>query len=245
MRLTSIGGLEGHENGDHWFLAGYALEDFLKHFVARPDAKAGSIETAVASDGSNYKYLEAMSILARDSRQPTSLLSPFEVIQTGAPVTTVEARLGSEELARAHTWCSRHPKAVLYAYAGLDLEVEASSPSSNRASEPLLSNGAFQELFNDGRETNLFFAAHANFPHLAPPGTLEISLRAQSEQWLEGDNMKRLVDLAEAVLHAADGLAPTASLNVKGSSFRQEEARIRATFAPLLANIPPAPEHTF
>ncbi len=60
FRPVSLGGNEGHESGDHLFLSGYALEDFVNRLAARMPTKPSSIEIAGGSGSANKEYLKTV-----------------------------------------------------------------------------------------------------------------------------------------------------------------------------------------
>ena len=46
----AVGAVEGHSSGDHWFLAGYALEDFLERYLERGIPRPASVAMASSQE---------------------------------------------------------------------------------------------------------------------------------------------------------------------------------------------------
>ena len=224
FRLTSLGGIEGHDRGDHWFLCGYALEDLLDRFMTRATPKPASVETLVAADGSNRAYLEETSSRLQNLRANVSL-SPFEKSLVNVHATFLDDwQIGSAEIAHCREWFRKYPEAILYFYGVMKL----SAPSPKVASAPW--HRAFREMTTSGQIGAPFLLVRAGVAPLAK-GNFDITLRTESTLWLEGEeNLARLVAVAETVLQRLEGHIASASLDLDGSPFLREESRLRAAF---------------
>jgi hypothetical protein len=225
FRLVSLAGIEGHERGDHWLLSGYALEDFLQRYLPWAPAKPASLQTVVASDGANRKYLEEVANRL-ESRRTDVLLSPFEVPVAETYATFVPGRRMEEaEVAKCLAWVERNADAALYFYGAVTL----SPTPTMRAIAPW--DCAFREMAKLDQIGAPFLLIRASRAPLAK-GNLDITIRTESTLWLEGqENLIRLASIAESVLRSFGNAVIDASIDLDGSSFRRQEENIRAAFA--------------
>ena len=244
-RPVSLDGVEQGHDGDHWFLSGYAVEDFLERFVVRTMSAPASVEVVPAGDGCNRAYLDAaaarvrkaaadsgrdLAARVRDARA-AAVLSPFETPSAPSLLTLFgDRQLGSAEISRCGDWFARHPRAGLYAYGAVDLVL----------APPVVTPGpvsVFQELTESGQPGEPVLLVRAGAAPLAE-GIMEITLRAQSTHWLEETNLQRFAALSASVLRAGAQQVVSASLEVAGGPFLREEPRIQAALAPLLGHTP-------
>ncbi len=237
FRLATIGGIEGHASGDHWFLSGYALEDFVLRFAARAPAKPASVEKIVARDGSNEKYLASVDEALR-SRTSCSLLSPFEELNAAAQVTVLaDCTLGEAEIHGAQRWFMDHVDAVLYFYGAFSLEAK---PDRR---EQACWERAFRTAGTEPDQIGPPFVLIRAAKNPITDGHIDVSLSSWSTVWLKGadrlngavgsreaeENLRRLASLLDAVLQAEDRRVVSSDLRLEGKLFLAQEQYLRGS----------------
>jgi len=229
FQLATIGGIDGHETGDHWFLSGYALEDFVDRFLARAHSPPVSTEVASGFNGNNDSYLR--EIATRVSQQRAGeLLSPFETASVNLGLTFLnDHRLGSEEITHCRTWFAAHSNAILYFYGAIDLSGVSPKPAGSPGTS------AFRELNLKGEPGEPFLLVRAGRAPLAND-SFDVTLRAQSTLWLE-DHLRHVLPLtafAGDVVQATADRRTTVSLEMEGRPFLRQEEQLRLLFANIL-----------
>jgi len=226
---ASLGAIEAHERGDHWFLAGYAIEDFVRRFAPRAPSKPAAVEVAIANNGTNADYLRRIAGILEAGQMPTEL-SPFERVDERAGITVLEeCGIGEQEIKRCKQWFSRYPDAVVYLYGTVNLR----PPPGSATAEPW--RRAFRELVEFPRAIGpvLLLLRAAREP--LAKSQMEVTVTTWSDIWIvDCDNLDRLVSLADAVVEAEVGRVVDCSLTVEGPRFVASERQLRAKFSRFL-----------
>ena len=225
FRLASIGGIEGHESGDNWFLCGYALEDFIRRFHRPLGANPASIETVPAPDGSNREYLSQAAAEIRTGMAVT-VLSPFEKSSVELSATFLdEHEIGPTEIARCGDWVQTFTSAILYFYGAVHL-----APRSSKV-PGVVWQRAFREISASGEIDAPFVLVRVGTAPLAT-GSVDVLFRTQSRVWVDVDaNLRNFVAIVASVVKAAGELFIAASLDLDGHPFLGDERRLRSAFA--------------
>ncbi len=218
----ALGGLNADKGGDDWYLAGYALENFISNFIERGIPKPASIHRVTSAE--NEAYVQS---IADALTQKTSLaggLSPFETAEYD--ITFVrDVQLPATVLEDADLWTVRYPKAAIYLYGTVDLA------SQDRA---------FRFRFPDEMA---FFGAPFLWIRLGlspfTPNMTEILIYSQSLVWLQSDqgtfadtNLENLAAFVFALVSAQPSSLVT--LRLEGSVFENERVRIERAFAGII-----------
>jgi hypothetical protein len=243
---VAIGGLDAHEAGDNWFLAGYALEDFISRFLERGTSKPVSIALARTAEKSQAEYLSTTSNWLSHQKLPGRELSPFESRDPSVGVTFIrQVTMDAEVLDELDRWIARFPSGVFYLYGTAQLAVQ------NPCEIPW--NHAFRFLYprNAGLQgigaPFLFIRVGASpFSQSAT----EVTLFSESTVWLQEDrafngrvrrqdaakNLAGLASLARCVAHNPEATAPVSvNLRADGGPFQRELDWLQLAFADILA----------
>jgi hypothetical protein len=237
---ATLVGVEAHQGGDHWFLAGRALEHPVGLFLARGAPPAASVTVAASEDPPTAGYLEMIAgLLARGETRPPPR-SPFETVDRRLGITRLDhARLPAASLGELGRWQARFPNAVCYCYGSVALRCHG---------DPV--PGAFRFLTPaaGGAEASIMpFLMLRLAPAAGAPEESDLAVTARSSVWLrEGGALGGCVGPDEADHHLA-GLAAlaetlaraappgrTAELHLEGGGFQREADRLRAALAGLL-----------
>jgi hypothetical protein len=222
---VSLGGIEGHEGGDHWFLSGYALEDFVRRFPPRVSSRP-AVDLATGSDAANAPYLQRVAETLK-SKQMLPELSPLERVNEAAKMTFLdECGIGEEEIEKCTRWLLRHPNAVLYLYGTVSLTMP---PRSNQA---VPWRRAFREVVESPRVIGPPFVVIRVGRVPLSESQRELTVITWSTVWLDNHgDLSRLVSLAEAVVSSEEGHIVSSSLTVEGGPFVTREMELRAAFS--------------
>lgn len=223
---ASLGAVEGHEQGDHWFLSGYALEDFARRFIEKSPAIPASIDLVPGGDGANAAYLEGIAN-ALHGRASWDLwgLSPFEQISESARITFLDdVAIGETEVRKCLEWAQHRPAAVVYLYGAIALSTSAQA----RPAPPW--KRAFRELIGLKEIGPPFVLLRAGRAPLAK-SQMEVGVFSWSTLWFDNDNLSRLVAMVEAVVKALQGRIKRAWLTVEGGVFREREDELTTAFS--------------
>jgi hypothetical protein len=226
---ASLGAIEGHESGDHWFLSGYVLEDFAGRFTAQVPAKPASVEVASAAGASNFEYLTHIADAL--NRKERLNLSPFEHISDSAPVTVLdEVGIGEREIELYEHWIQKHPDSVSYFYGAVDL-------ADNHAHRSSSWKRAFRHVSAQSKEVGppLILLRTARSP-LAPSNT-EVALFSWSPVWLSEEPLERFVALVQATVQASEETILSSWLGLEGSAFREREAEVNKALAACIRRV--------
>lgn len=237
----AVGGIEAHNHGDHWFLSGYALEDFVSRFIERGTPKPASIHLAASPTASEKRYL---TMIAGELSQRNSLsqqLSPFETEDSVTGITFTDlVALDLSVLQDLGQWISLFPNGVLYIYGSIQLSIQDSRKFPwHRAFRLLFSR---EEGLRSSRAPLMLVRVGKS---VFTPDTIEVSLFSESDIWLEQTqalggrvgqqeaavNLRRFATLAQLIAQAGDRNFIGAKLQIDGQSFQREYERIETAFA--------------
>jgi hypothetical protein len=218
----ALGGVEARPGGDHWYLAGYALEDFVSTFIERGIPQPASIHRSLSID--NDAYLQSITDAVNRQTTLARQQSPFETLH-GEATFVADVELDSTILDDADTWFAQHPQAAAYLYGTVDLAHQ---------------NRAFRFRFPDDVT---FFGAPFLWIRLGlspfTPNTAEMMIYSQSTIWLHADqgvladaNLDNLADFVVDLVRAQPSTSTT--LRLDGSVYFNERPRIERAFARVL-----------
>lgn len=109
---VAVGAVDGGASGYHWFLAGYALEEFLRIFCGRQVPRLASVALANSQDAELNAYQQQLSGALNQATPWGRLRSPFEQVDAQVGVTVLEPRHLSEEVLIPLTrWTERFRRA--------------------------------------------------------------------------------------------------------------------------------------
>jgi hypothetical protein len=244
---VALGGIDAHQSGDNWFLAGYALEDFVERFLpgsARRPRRPQSIHVAAAENNRERAYLEALANCIELHTTVASRLSPFETENESTGVISMQpVAFDVSVLADCEQWLTTHTAAVLYLYGSLHMAAQDGHDDSfRRAFRPLLFSEDSQRLAGTP-----FLFVRAGASRLAR-GDAEVMLYSDSSIWLQqanaldgrisqqdaDENLARYASLARSIASAPGLQVVRAELNVEGRQFHEERARIELALAGIL-----------
>jgi hypothetical protein len=241
---VALGAIEGHSaSGDHWFLAGYALEDFLSLFARRGTPPPASVALFTTHDGELNGYQQQCADAVWRSSPRDQRFSPFERVDEQLGVTVLEPKhLSDESLVALTGWTDRFRQATLCAYGSVALSLQKPEESTWTR--------AFQEVSP---------AEESQFPWQVPFLTLKLYaadpfvgrrlvIRTQAHVWLrqaqalggrvtpeDADaNLQALVAFACLLAHGRRSKHRAAELSLDGRFYTREESRLRAAFRELL-----------
>lgn len=241
---VAVGAIEGHSvGGDHWFLAGYALEDFLALYLTRGVQPPASISLFTTQDAELIAYQQQCADAVRESRPWERPFSPFERVDEWLGVTVLEPKHLTEDVLVALTrWADRFRQATICVYGAIALSLQ--EPAESRWSR------AFQEVGSAGegqlswQVPFLTLKLYSADPFMGR----RLVIRTQSYVWLrqaqalggrvtpeDADaNLHELACFASTLAHGKRSQHRAAELSVDGRFYTREEARLRAAFQGLL-----------
>lgn len=242
FKPVALGGIDVHEEGDNWFLAGYAMESFISPFLERGIQKPASIELSAQPGSEEHQYLLAIADTLTGSRVLPSNISPFEMEDTNVTfLPSVE--LGVSVLEKFSQWKQKFPTGAMYLYGTVDVV------TSSLLELPWDRTFRFKS-FLDSRSGTLFtpflFVRVGKLPF--SPDATEILIYSESTIWLhndtslaqligkkEGDvNLARLVSLTKLIMSAQVSPILSKELNIDGGVFQREQGRIVQAFSDVL-----------
>jgi hypothetical protein len=237
---AAVGGVA---DGGDYFLAGWALEDFLPRFQERTGRPPRSIEVAAEGPGAERDYLERLAAAMRRLESTGHAFAPHETVDAETGVTYLSSPpLARAALDRAADWSSHVSHPLFYGYVAVALSVR--QPVSRPWRE------AFRGLFDFPPHLK---AAPVAYPLLLvsaetparSPDVTEVRLFSEAHVWLrdggslsgqvgpdEADqNLAALADLAGMLCTAAGAPLREPMLRVDGRAFLGEAQRLREAFA--------------
>lgn len=240
---VAVGAIEAHSSGDHWFLTGYALEDFLGRLLARGISRPASVTLARSQDAELEAYQGQCADSLKQTVPLSRLCSPFEQVDSQLGVTVLEPKHLTEEVLDPVTrWSDRFQRAIFQVYGTVALALQKPVESTW--------NSAFRVV-----ESPQVSGSTRAVPFL----TLRIDAAASSEEWWislasrepvwqrqgqalggrvtadDADaNLRELASFARLLIQGSPGGRLPAELHLEGSIFFREDARIRAAFQGLL-----------
>jgi hypothetical protein len=243
---AALGAIDFQSAGDHWFLAGYALEDFAGRFLGRRPRPPASVVLAASGDAEAQEYQRAMARQVRERSSPEGSLSPFESddrelgVSFLAPVALAPAVL--DELA---AWRPESPQRQAYLYGSVDVAV--AQP------EELPFSHCFRHVVRSTSVARAVGSPLVLVQAEAPPrspDTTEVLLSSSSPvllretQALGGRvdaasadrNLAGLAGLARA-LAAGGAKLLSAELTLEGGTFERERERLTAAFTGIAAPV--------
>lgn len=219
---VALGGLDARKGGDDWYLAGYALEDFISNFIERGIPKPASIHRLVSAE--NEAYIRSIADALTQKTSLAGRMSPFEAAESD--VTFVrDVRLEATVLEDADLWTAQHPKVAIYLYGTVDLAHQ---------------DRAFRFRFPD---EVVFFGAPFLWIRLGlspfTPNMTEMLIYSQSSVWLQSDQgtlADTNLDNLAAFVFALVSAQPSSSITLRldGSVFENERVRIERALADII-----------
>jgi hypothetical protein len=180
---VAIGAIAGRESGDNWFLAGYALEEFVSIFSTRATPPA-TIEIAASHGDEEYDYLSALADHLRSLNMTPWTLSPFETVDATTGVTYLgQRRLTVSVLTTLADWLTRYPKGAVYLFGSLKIAAQKSHELPWRH--------AFRFLYPKERQTITIGAPFLDInvrKYVSEANITGISVRSESGIWLRERN---------------------------------------------------------
>ena len=240
----AIGAVEAHEDGDNWFLAGYALEDFVGRFLGRGVPKPASITLAAQHDSAQRDYLHTIAEHLSRASPLSAQCSPFERQDPIAGVTFVApAHLDLSVLSDLEQWLGRFPKGVLYLYGAVHVAVQKPHELPWQRAFRFLYPPEYGLQAIGAPFLAMRFAASA---FLTP--VIEVSLRSEALIWLaeahalngrvgkrEADeNLANLAAFVRLLAHTEPAAQRSVELHLEGSIFHRESARVQRALADIL-----------
>ncbi|MBW0001706.1 MAG: hypothetical protein JO015_21630 [Verrucomicrobia bacterium] len=223
---ASLGAVEGHEQGDHWFLSGYALEDFVRRFIEQSPAKPASIELVPAGNRANAAYLESIANALHGGVSWD--LSPFEQISESDRITFLDdVAIGETEIQKCLEWSQSYSAAVAYLYGAITLS------TSTQARPALPWKRAFRELIGSKEIGPPFVLLRAGRAPLAT-SQMEVAVFSSSTVWFDNDNLSRLAAIVEAVITPLQGRIKRSWLTLEGGVFREREGELTTALLSLM-----------
>jgi hypothetical protein len=240
---VAVGGIEGHSSGDHWFLAGYALEEFLEYWLTGGIPPPASIALSTSQDAELNVYQQQCADALKRTVPLGRLRSPFEQVDPRTGVTVLEPKHLSEEVLVPLTrWTARFHQAAVYVYGAIALAIQKPVESTWAR--------AFQEVISaeEGEQPwplpFLILQFHAADPFIGR----RLVIRTQAHVWLrqaqalggrvtpeDADaNLCALASFARLLAHGRRSEHRAAELSLDGRFYTREESRIRAAFRELL-----------
>ncbi|WP_224363743.1 hypothetical protein [Hyalangium versicolor] len=238
---VAVGAIEWHSVGDHWFLAGYALERFLSmHLRVRLPTPA-SISLFTGQDAELNAYQQQCADAVRRTSPLDQRFSPFERVDAQLGATVLEPKHLTEDALVALTrWATRFPKATLYVFGAVSLALQKP--------EGAIWARLFQEVSSagDGQWETPFLLLKL---YLADPFVeRRLVLRTQSYVWLQqaqalggcvtpddaDTNLQALASFARTLAHGNQSKLRAPELSCDGRFYTREEPRLRAAFHDLL-----------
>jgi hypothetical protein len=240
---VAVGAIEGHRgHGDHWFLAGYALEHFLAIFLKRSVQRPASISMYTPQDAELDAYQHRCADAVRRPSPGDRQLSPFERVDEQVGVTVLEPKHLTEEIFGALTsWTARFPKATIYVYGAIRLSLQ--KPARSAWTRAFQEVGSAEESQSSWEVPFLILRLYAADPFVGR----RLMISTQSHVWLrevhalggrvtpeDADaNLQELASFARTVSQGKQSREHAAELSMDGRFYTREEARIRAAFQDL------------
>src|SRR5260221_2892216 len=175
----AIGSLDTDTNGNNWFLAGYALEDFINKTIPPVRYKPlASIELGAKPNDEEYFYLSSLAKDLAETVLPIKALSPFESQDIASGITYLTAAgLKVSTLAYLDAWLERFHRWSITVYGTLSLSVHNDKQSVWKK--------AFRSLTaSTDPGYPLLIIDITTFPRL--PETIIVRLYSSSQVWLRG-----------------------------------------------------------
>lgn len=240
---VAVGATEWHSAGDHWFLAGYALEHFLALTLARRIPNPASISRFITQDAELNAYQQRCANAVMGISPWDRPLSPFEQVDERLRVTVLEPkRLTEEALVALTRWTDRYPAATIRVYGAIPLALQKPAESTWTRAFKAVSSA------EEGEYVPLapFLMLHL---YTADPFVgRRLVIRTQSHVWLRqaqalggrvtpedaDTNLQELASFARMLAHGNRSQHRAPELSFDGRFYTREEARLRAAFQDLL-----------
>ena len=240
----AMGGIEGHQQGDHWLIAGFALEYFVSFFRSRGARQAISIDVASTPNSIEQQYLASIANAITQQVDLSYQLSPFEIEAPETGVTFISAaNLGTAALDSIDQWLGQYPRGVIYLYGTVQIAVQSL--------HGIDWSQAFRFLYTPDDQVPVLGAPFLFLRVGASPFTAnktEVGLYSASTIWLESSqaldgrvgqreadtNLVQLAALARLIAQNGASRPLDVELNVEGSLFHKERERIESAFAGVL-----------
>lgn len=240
----ALGGIAtAGSRGDHWFLAGYALEDFVALFTRRGFRPVLSTDVGAVTTA-EHAYLATVATAIMHQTRPTEHYSPYEMALPNKGATFVPTvRLDMTALAGLERWVARFPRQSLHLYGTVTLATD--SAVENEWPH------AFRMLYRPEDMMPVIGAPIVQawiVTHPAPGNQLGLTLYSASSAWLTAGqafqgyvgagaaerNLAQLVTLAHHIAMANRTDLHATELSIEGGRFQQERHRIETAFARLI-----------
>lgn len=249
FKPVTLGGICGLRDGEHWFLGGYALEDYIELFT-RPGSKrkVTSIELAANLEDPEYPYLLNRAEDISKLRCPKLEQSPFETIDFSAGVSFLkQVRLNKVVLEKCHQWLQQFPSQELKLYGTVNVAVREPDNSPWHEAYRILYPEEYRQ--ESGWLGIPFLFIHASTTPISPNET-EVMLYGCSEIWLRDsqelngrvgpqeadENLANLVALTELIAHSQTARLLSVELHTEGKTFYHESERLKSAFADILTD---------
>jgi hypothetical protein len=237
----AAGGFQVAQQGDRWFLGGYALEDFVSLFIRRGTQKALSIERASTKNDTEQHYLTSITDIIVRSKDISTRLSPFETNLPDIGVTSIRSvSLDATILDNLDQWLESFPRGEIYLYGAVRLAVQSG--------DKLDWARVFRYFFSYGGNlvcAPFLFLRVAISPFEA--NQFDLMLHTTSHVWLESAkaldgrigqqeaniNLEQLAEFAQIIAQSEIDSLKSTELDIGEGMFYQERERIQTAFSNL------------
>jgi hypothetical protein len=177
FRPVALGGIEMSRGGDHWLLAGSALESFVAQFAAKEGARPESVRSLAEASSDVARYHAALEAFIRARRAPDTECAPFESV-SGALTWYHGPALERSALWGADRWLEEFSRASVHVYGSVSPALSAPRSASG---EPL-------RIVFPSESTHLGAPLLRVGLELSPPNGRGFELRLLSEApiWMRG-----------------------------------------------------------
>jgi len=225
-------------------LAGYALKDFLAHFLERGVLKPAHIQLAANQDNTLRNYLNTMADHLSHSSPLSEKFSPFEMKDSIAGLTFLRAaHLDISVLSEFDQWLARYPKGIFYLYGSVKIAVQKPHELPWRR--------AFRFLYPSESQLQVIGAPFLTIRMGASPflpQAIEVRIRSESLIWLTearalngcvgkqgaDENLDNLAGFAKLLAHTDRAAKRLVELHTEGSVFDREFERVKRAFTDIL-----------
>jgi len=214
----------------HWFLSGYVLETFIERSLrGRKKPASFTLDLRHTPDGEGY--LERMANCVRSWRAPDNLVSPFEMVEPGAPATFVTRDLLTAQcLPDLNRWLALFPQAEVTVFGCVSIGGISTEFPWHRAFRDLHSERTAHDSGGD------CFLEISMRPTVLRSSNRIVNLLGRSETWLVGEaggtryrqatNLERLSTFVRPLLQLGTGV----ELRLEGREFQAAEALLCESF---------------
>jgi hypothetical protein len=231
---AALAGVEGHASGDHFFLAGYALEQFLAVMVTPDTPSPASVEIPGVIEPAQAEYLRQVVQSVRIRDAGPRRLSPFEELLPELAATRLTCPPLPTSVSEALLeWLKQHPAARCSVYGSIRVAVRAGFET-----RPL----SLFRASNSPEQTETSLVPLLTLRMGRSPlgaGSSDVALQTSASIWLEqGSGMRGHVGSEEARVNLQElshfaaqligdyGGRASVEMLLEGSSFERERERI-------------------